>query len=95
MMRMPKEKNTEEESSWGSIIKEFVKGLLSSFVSEPIRKLQVYAISLVIAIAAFVALLYGIGALLGSFFPEWPPGVSHILVGIIFLLAGWAYRRYS
>jgi len=43
--------------------------------------------------ASIIVVFYGIGSLVGSLFPELPPGTSHIIVGIVFILIAWAYAK--
>lgn len=77
------------EEGTGDLIKKF-----SKFINFK-KRLQRYVISMVMIVAALVVIIYGIGTLLGSFFPNWLPGISYILVGAVFILIGWMYRKYG
>ena len=105
---MARKKKPELKSLLNKYFGEFMSFLLTSLEEETgdllkkfrnwinfKKRLQKYVISLIIVVASLVVILYGIGTLLGSFFPGWRPGASHILVGVIAILAGWAYRKYS
>lgn len=105
---MVKKKKPDMKSILNKYLQEFLSFLLSSleggtedllkkfgdFINFK-KRLQRYIVSLVIIIAALVIIFYGISLFVGSYFPNWKPGISHIVVGIIFVLIGWAYRKYS
>ncbi len=86
-----------DEKRYGIIdmLKAYLIEILLSRISALGRKIRRYGIALVIVIASLGVIIYGIGSLLGSFFPGWLPGTSHILVGIIFILIAWAWMRYD
>ena len=105
---MAKKKEPELKNLLNKYFQEFLSFLLTSLeegTGDLLKKLrdwmnfkkrlQKYVISVIIVVASLAVILYGIGTLLGSFFPGWGPGASHILIGIIAILAGWAYRKYS
>ncbi len=59
------------------------------------RKLKTYTNAMVMMTASLVLIFFGIGTLLASYFPSWTPGLSHLIVGIIFLAGAWMYKKYG
>lgn len=105
---MPRKKELELKDILNKYFREFLSFLLTSLEegTEDLMKkfrewinfkkrLQRYVISIIIIIASLGVVLYGTGSLLGSYFPNWKPGISHIIVGIAFILIGWFYRKYG
>ncbi len=88
-------KNEEKKSWLHSVLGAYLREVLSSLVYSAKRKLRRYAALFIIVIASLSIIFYGIGSLLGSFFPEWRPGVSHIIIGIIIMLIARAYSKFK
>jgi len=66
-----------------------------SFYAERVkRKIKSYAVSIVVAIASLTVMIYGAGSIIGSFFPEWRAGISHMLAGALSILIALAYKKY-
>ena len=59
------------------------------------KRLRRDIITLMIVIASLATIFWGVGELLGSFFPSWRPGMAHITIGIILLLIALAYRKFD
>jgi hypothetical protein len=52
-----------------------------------------YMILLIILIVALFITLDGLGLFISSFFPNLPPGLIHILIGLLLMLIAMAYSR--
>ena len=102
---MPKKKRVELKNTFNKRVKEFLTFLpriAEEGVEEVVHKvsdalaiqrmLKRYLVFLVSATAALTITLYGAGQLLGAYFPTWPQGISHIIVGVAALLAAWYYK---
>ncbi len=86
----------EEKRSWTtSVLIACVKEIIAHRLSLIKKTLKHYLVSFVIVFASIIVVFYGIGSLVGSLFPELPPGTSHIIVGIVFILIAWAYAKSS
>lgn len=87
---------SNDKKSWiAGVLKAFLAGMVSSWIYSIVKKIRRYSIFMAVIFASLIIVIYGIGSLLGSFFPNWRPGTSHILVGIILIIIAWAYMRYE
>jgi hypothetical protein len=97
---MAKKKSRSSRGSIGSAIVDLVSSgikKIASSVEEEIRakqKLQHYFTSWVIMGAALFIIFYGIAMMIDFFLPGWVPGLSFIIVGIVFILVALVYRKY-
>lgn len=89
---MPEKKSGGFKKLFEEYITDYLRDIVRFFFSMLERRLRRYAISLVLAISSIGVIIYGIGSLLGYFFPSWPSGISHIIVGLLFF---WAARKYT
>ena len=71
-------------------IEGFLHQLSERYMKRLLRK---YALVAIGAVAALTVAFNGVGLLLGSFFPEWRAGISHVVVGMLLFLAIMAYSR--
>ncbi len=76
----------EKKSVIGSLLDEYLPQILSGMLAGAQKKAKRYVTSLILETSALVILFYGAGSLLGSFFPEWRPGLSHILVALVVMV---------
>ncbi|VVB59187.1 Uncharacterised protein [uncultured archaeon] len=87
---------SNDKKSWiASILKALLAGMVSSWIYSTIKKIRRYSISMAVIFASLIIVIYGIGSLLGSFFPNWRAGTSHILVGVILIIIAWVYLKYE
>lgn len=93
MMPMPEKKNNGFKKIFEEYITDYLREIVRFFFSMLEMRMRRYAVSMVLAIASITAIIYGLGSFIGYFFPLWIPGTSHILVGIVFLLAAREYIR--
>ena len=88
-----------EEKSGGlmKIIDDYIKGYINEAVSFFFflfkKSMKRYVMSLILTLAASISIIYGLGSFVGSFFPILPSGVSHMIVGLLFLLAARSYSK--
>ena len=90
---MPEKKNGGFKKIFEEYIADYLREIVRFFFSMLERHLKRYAVSLVVMIASLSVIIYGIGSFLGYFFPAWPSGISHIFVGLFFLLAAKEYSK--
>lgn len=83
----------------GAIVDLLSSGIrkIASSVEDEIKakkKLHHYFMSWVVMSAALFVLFYGISVMIDYLLPGWIPGLSFIIVGIIFILIALVYRKY-
>jgi len=57
------------------------------------KKLQRYIISMIIILASITIIFYGLGTMLGQYFQNWLPGLSYVVVGLIFSIVAILYKN--
>ncbi|MBU4246083.1 MAG: hypothetical protein ABIF85_00270 [Nanoarchaeota archaeon] len=90
---MPEKKSGGFKKAIEERIAEYLKESAYSFLSMLKRRIKQYALSMMLAVASLVVIIYGIGTLMGYLIPTLVPGTSHIIVGLLFLLAARAYSK--
>ena len=90
---MPEKKNSGFKKIFEEYITDYLREIVRFFFSMLERRFKRYAASMVLAIASLTVIIYGIGSLAEYLVPALVPGISHILVGIVFLLIAREYVR--
>lgn len=90
---MPEKKSGGFKKVIEERIAEYIKESVYSFLSMLKRRLKQYALSIMLTVASLAVIIYGIGSLVGYLIPTLVPGTSHIIVGVLFLLAARAYSK--
>ncbi len=90
---MPEKKNDGFRKMFDGYVAGYIRDSVHFFFSMLERRLKRYTAYLAVMIASLAVTIYGLGSFLGYFFPSWIPGTSHIIVGILFLLAAKAYSK--
>jgi|GEM_PF-1945368 len=90
---MPEKKNGGFKKIFEDYVKDYVIDAVHFFFSMLERRMKRYAVSCMLSVASIVVILYGIGTLLGYLIPALVPGTSHIIVGVLFLLAARMYSK--
>jgi len=84
----------ENKSGLRDAIRTYLEDIMSFYAERTKRKIKSYAVSVVVAIASLTVMIYGTGSIIGSFFPEWRAGISHMLAGALSILIALAYKKY-
>ena len=103
---MAKKKNFREKNIFHKYLHDFFSSLLSS-VEEGIEgslknsdsfikfreRWKRYMNSVNIMAAGFILIAFGIAMFLDSLLPNLTSGLIYVIVGLVFMLAAWIYRR--
>lgn len=84
----------ENNSGLRDAIRTYLGDIMSFYIERIKRKIKTYAVSVVVAIASLTVMIYGTGSIIGTFFPEWRAGLSHMLAGALSILIAFAYKKY-
>lgn len=59
------------------------------------KRISRYNNTIILKSSAFTILFIGLAMLLHSYFPNWIPGISYILIGIILLAIIFLHKKYK
>ncbi|MBI2449495.1 hypothetical protein HYV49_04325 [Candidatus Pacearchaeota archaeon] len=103
---MAKKKNFREKNIFSKYLHDFFSSLIFS-VEEGIEdslkdsknfirfreKWKRYMNSVNIMVAGYILIAFGIAVFLDSLLPNLTSGLIYVIVGLVFILVAWAYRR--
>jgi fatty acid desaturase len=77
----------ENRSPIMSLLISLIKEVITQRIAMIKKKMMRYCTAMVLMFVAMIAIIFGLGAFVGWLFPILPAGTSHMIVGLVFIIA--------